>query len=123
VDRHRRRARALIDVPPDRFGAMVGEALDSLPPALGKLMRNVAVTVDDEGGDGSLLGLYEGVPLTRRSHAYSLAMPDRITIFRKAILSICHTEEQVVREVRTTVIHEIGHHFGIGDARLHELGY
>jgi predicted Zn-dependent protease with MMP-like domain len=50
-------------------------------------------------------------------------MPDRITIFRKAILSICQTEEQVVREVRTTVIHEIGHHFGIGDARLHELGY
>jgi predicted Zn-dependent protease with MMP-like domain len=123
VDRHRRRARALIDVPADRFGDMVSEALDSLPPKLGKLMRNVAVTVDDDGGDGSLLGLYEGVPLTSRTHQYSGAMPDRITIFRKAILSICQTEEQVVHEVRTTVIHEIGHHFGIGDARLHELGY
>jgi predicted Zn-dependent protease with MMP-like domain len=123
MDRHRRWARALIDVPADRFGDMVGEALDSLPPELGKLMRNVAVTVDDEGGDGSLLGLYEGVPLTRRTHSYSGAMPDRITIFRKAILSICRTEEQVVHEVRTTVIHEIGHHFGISDARLHELGY
>jgi predicted Zn-dependent protease with MMP-like domain len=123
VDRHRRRARALIDVPADRFGVMVGEALDSLPPALGKLMRNVAVTVDDEGGDGSLLGLYEGVPLTARTHAYSMALPDRITIFRRAILSICDTEEQVLDEVRTTVVHEIGHHFGIDDDRLHELGW
>jgi predicted Zn-dependent protease with MMP-like domain len=102
---------------------MVGEALDSLPPALGKLMRNVAVTVNEDGGDGSLLGLYEGVPLTARTHQYSGVMPDRITIFRKAILAMCHSEAQVVDEVRRTVVHEIGHHFGIGDARLHELGW
>jgi predicted Zn-dependent protease with MMP-like domain len=123
VDRHRRRARALIDIPPDRFDEMVGEALDSLPPELGRLMRNVAVTVDDYGGDGSLLGLYEGVPLTRRTHQYSMAMPDRITIFRKAILSICYTEDEVVAQVRATVVHEVGHHFGIDDDRLHELGW
>ena len=102
---------------------MVGEALDGLPPALGRLMRNVAVVVDDYGGDGSLLGLYQGVPLTERSHEYSFALPDRITIFRKAILSICNTEDEVVDEVRATVVHEIGHHFGIGDERLHELGW
>jgi predicted Zn-dependent protease with MMP-like domain len=102
---------------------MVGEALDSLPPALGKVMRNVAVTVDDEGGDGSLLGLYEGVPLTARNHEYSMALPDRITIFRRAILSICSTERDVVEQVRTTVVHEVGHHFGIDDERLHELGW
>jgi predicted Zn-dependent protease with MMP-like domain len=123
VDRHRRRARALIEVPIAQFEAMVGEALDSLPPALGKLMRNVAVTVNEDGGDGSLLGLYEGVPLTARTHQYSGVMPDRITIFRKAILAMCHSEEQVVEEVRRTVVHEVGHHFGIGDDRLHELGW
>jgi predicted Zn-dependent protease with MMP-like domain len=123
VDRHRRRARALIDVAPDRFDEMVAEALDSLPPALGRLMRNVAVTVEEHGGPGNLLGLYEGVPLTARGHEYSMAMPDRITIFRKAILAVCDTEEQVVDQVRTTVVHEVGHHFGIDDARLHELGW
>ena len=123
MGRHRRGARALIDVPPDRFDEMVAEALDSLPPALGRLMRNVAVTVEDYGGPGNLLGLYEGVPLTDRGHEYSMAMPDRITIFRRAILAICDTEEQVVDEVRTTVVHEVGHHFGIDDDRLHELGW
>lgn len=102
---------------------MVGEALDGLPPELGRLMRNVAVTIDEHGGDGTLLGLYEGVPLTARTHQYSMVMPDRITIFRMAILSICNSEEQVVDEVRRTVVHEVGHHFGIGDERLHELGW
>ena len=102
---------------------MVADALDSLPPALGRLMRNVAVTVDAHGGDGSLLGLYQGVPLTERNSEYSLVLPDRITIFRKAILAACDTEDDVVAEVQTTVVHEIGHHFGIDDARLHELGW
>jgi predicted Zn-dependent protease with MMP-like domain len=123
VDRHRRRARALIDVPVARFEAMVAEALDGLPPELGRLMRNVAVTVDDYGGDGSLLGLYEGVPLTERTSAYSMVLPDRITIFRKTILAICNTEEDVLHQVQATVVHEIGHHFGIDDERLHQLGW
>ena len=101
---------------------MVGEALDGLPPALGKLMRNVAVVVDD-GGDGTLLGLYQGVPLTERDSEYSMVLPDRITIFRRTILAICDTEQDVVDEVRATVIHEVGHHFGITDDRLHELGW
>jgi predicted Zn-dependent protease with MMP-like domain len=122
VDRDRRRAHPLIDVPLARFEAMVGEALDGLPPALGKLMRNVAVVVDD-GGDGTLLGLYQGVPLTERDSEYSMVLPDRITIFRRTILAICDTEQDVVDEVRATVIHEVGHHFGITDDRLHELGW
>ena len=109
-------------MPLERFEQMVGEALDSLPPELGKLMRNVAVTVDD-GGDGSLLGLYEGVPLTERNTEYSMVLPDRITIFRRAILGECDSEDDVVDEVRTTVVHEVGHHFGIDDTRLHELGW
>jgi predicted Zn-dependent protease with MMP-like domain len=123
MDRHRRRARALIDMPVARFEATVAEALDGLPPALGRLMRNVAVVVDAYGGDGSLLGLYQGIPLTERTSEYSMALPDRITIFRKAILSMCDTEDDVVEEVRRTVVHEVGHHFGIGDRRLHELGW
>ncbi|MGH8862797.1 MAG: metallopeptidase family protein [Jatrophihabitantaceae bacterium] len=113
----------MIDVPSARFEAMVGEALDGLPPALGRLMRNVAVIVDSDGGDGSLLGLYEGVPLTKRSSEYSMVLPDRITIFRRTILAMCDTEDQVVDEVRATVVHEVGHHFGLGDDRLHELGW
>lgn len=113
----------MIEVEPERFEQMVTTALDGLPPELGKIMRNVAVTVDLDGGRPSLLGLYEGVPLTRRTNNYAWAMPDRITIYRLAICAICHSEEQVVEQVRRTVVHEVGHHFGIGDHRLRELGW
>jgi predicted Zn-dependent protease with MMP-like domain len=113
----------MIDVAPDRFDEMVGSALDSLPPRLGRVMRNVAVVVDNDSHQLGLLGLYEGVPLTERTHSYSAVLPDRITIYRRAICAICRSEDQVVEEVRRTVIHEVGHHFGIDDARLHELGW
>jgi predicted Zn-dependent protease with MMP-like domain len=106
-----------------RFEEMVGIALDGLPPELGKLMRNVAVVVELDGGPPGLLGLYEGVPLTERSHEYSGLLPDRITIYRDAICEICATEADVVEEVRRTVVHEVGHHFGIDDDRLHALGW
>ncbi|MCW2602306.1 MAG: hypothetical protein JWN61_441 [Pseudonocardiales bacterium] len=110
-------------IEPDRFEAMVADALDGLPPKLGKLMRNVAVTVQHEPGRPGLLGLYQGVPLTRRTSHYSAAMPDRITIYRHAICAICRSDDEVVVQVRRTVVHEVGHHFGIGDDRLHELGW
>ena len=113
----------MIEIAPERFEEMVEEALDGIPPKLGRLMRNVAVTVEHDGGPRGLLGLYQGVPLTSRTSHYSLAMPDRITIYRRAICRICSTEAQVVEEVRRTVVHEIGHHFGISDDRLHELGW
>lgn len=113
----------MIDVEPDRFEQMVTTALDGLPPELGKIMRNVAVTVDLDGGRPGLLGLYQGVPLTRRTNDYAWAMPDRITIYRRAICAICRTDDEVVEQVRRTVIHEIGHHFGIDDHRLRELGW
>ncbi len=102
---------------------MVSQALDSLPPELGGVMRNVAVTVEHSPGPMGLLGLYEGVPLTARTSHYSAVLPDRITIYQQAICAICATERDVVEEVRRTVIHEIGHHFGIDDARLHTLGW
>ncbi len=107
----------MIKVDPDRFEEMVAAALDSLPDDLGRLMRNVAVTVEHDAGPRGLLGLYQGVPLTSRTSA------DRITIYRLAICAICDTEEEVIEQVRRTVIHEVAHHFGIDDARLDELGW
>jgi predicted Zn-dependent protease with MMP-like domain len=86
-------------------------------------MRNVAVTVQHEPGPPSLLGLYEGIPLTSRTTGYAGVLPDRITIYQQAICEICGTEEEVADQVRRTVIHEVAHHFGIDDERLAELGW
>jgi predicted Zn-dependent protease with MMP-like domain len=113
----------VIEVEPERFEEMVTEALDGLPEELGRIMANVAVTVEHGPGPRRLLGLYQGIPLTRRTTTYAGVLPDRITIFHRAICAICDTEEQVVEQVRRTVVHEVGHHFGIGDARLRELGW
>jgi predicted Zn-dependent protease with MMP-like domain len=113
----------VIEVEPDRFEEMVVTALDGLPSELGRLMRNVAVTVEHRPGPPGLLGLYQGVPLTSRTSQYSGVLPDRITIYRVAICSICRTEQDVADQVRRTVIHEVAHHFGIDDRRLRELGW
>jgi predicted Zn-dependent protease with MMP-like domain len=113
----------VIEVTRDRFEEMVVAALDSLPDELGRLMRNVAVTVGHDAGPRGLLGLYQGVPLTSRTSGYAGVLPDRITIFRLAICAVCDSEDEVVEQVRRTVIHEVAHHFGIGDARLDELGW
>jgi predicted Zn-dependent protease with MMP-like domain len=113
----------MIEVSPARFEEMVAAALDSLPEELGRLMSNVAVMVQHEPGPPGLLGLYEGVPLTSRTTGYAGVLPDRITIYRLAICAICNTEDEVVDQVRRTVVHEVGHHFGIDDARLTELGW
>jgi predicted Zn-dependent protease with MMP-like domain len=113
----------MVEVEPERFEAMVREALDGVPVELGRLMSNVAVIVEHERGPRGLLGLYHGIPLTRRTTSYAGVLPDRITIYRRAICAICRSDEEVVEQVRRTVIHEVGHHFGIGDARLRELGW
>lgn len=111
------------DVEPGRFEDMVVTALDELPEELGRLMRNVAVTVEHDLGPPGLLGLYEGIPLTSRTSDYAGVLPDRITIYRRAICAICRTEQEVADQVRRTVVHEIAHHFGINDDRLAELGW
>jgi len=110
----------------DEFEEAVGDALDLIPDELAKLMSNVAVLVADEppADEPDLLGLYEGVPLTERDGWWDAgSLPDRITIFRQPILDICTSREDVIEEVTVTVVHEIAHHFGISDARLHELGW
>ena len=113
----------VIYVDPARFEEMVVTALDGLPEDLGRLMRNVAVTVEHGPGPPGLLGLYEGIPLTSRTSQYAGVLPDRITIYRQAICAICRTEQEVAEQVRRTVIHEVAHHFGIDDNRLSELGW
>lgn len=117
----------VIDVDEERFEQLVGEALDSIPDELAAKMDNVAVFVEDLGSSPNLLGLYFGIPLTARDDGYggygNMPMPDRITIYRLPILARCRTEADVVRQVRITVIHEVGHHFGIDDDRLRELGW
>jgi predicted Zn-dependent protease with MMP-like domain len=113
----------VIEVEPERFEEMVTAALDGLPAEFGKLMSNVAVTVEHRPGPPGLLGLYRGVPLTGRTTGYAGVLPDRITIYRQAICAICQTEQEVADQVRRTVIHEVGHYFGIDDRRLRELGW
>ncbi|MCC5580244.1 metallopeptidase family protein [Microtetraspora sp. AC03309] len=113
----------MIDLPLDRFEELVSEALDTVPPGLAKVMDNVVVVVVDDPPEPGLLGLYTGIPLTERGDWYSGVLPDRIEIYRNPTLEICQTPEEVVEEVRITVVHEIAHHFGIDDERLHELGW
>ena len=106
--------------------------MDELPTAFLHRMENVDIVVEDWpsreqligsglGEDETLLGLYEGIPLPDR-YDYNLVLPDKITLFQRAIESICATEQEVVNEVRATVVHEVAHHFGITDDDLHEMG-
>jgi predicted Zn-dependent protease with MMP-like domain len=113
------------------FEAAVSAALDRIPPDIARAMDNVAVFIEDDytpqpgdDPDTVLLGLYEGVPLTERDSWWAAgSLPDRITIYRQPILEICASREEVIHEVAVTVTHEIAHHFGISDERLHELGW
>jgi predicted Zn-dependent protease with MMP-like domain len=120
-----------VDTDQAEFERLVADALDLIPEALGRMMENVVVVVEDwptaaqlAGRRGTLLGLYQGIDLTRRSPlSYAGVMPDRITIFRGPINRLTSTEAELVDMVTTTVIHEVAHHFGISDARLVELGW
>ncbi len=115
----------VLEITREAFEELVSDALDRIPPELTRVMDNVAIFVEDEptADDPELLGLYEGSPLTERGEWYAGMLPDRITIYRGPTLRMCATPEEIVNEVTTTVIHEVAHHFGIDDARLHELGW
>jgi predicted Zn-dependent protease with MMP-like domain len=113
-----------VDMSRERFEELVADALDTIPRKFTAAMSNVVVLVEDIHPDNDhLLGLYHGVALTSRTSYYSGVLPDRITIYRLPILRMCHSEADVVRQVGVTVVHEVGHHFGIDDATLHELGW
>ncbi|MGI8879190.1 MAG: metallopeptidase family protein [Jatrophihabitans sp.] len=114
----------MLQVSPERFEELIGEALDRIPPELMKELNNVVIRAADQHPENPhLLGLYHGVDLTRRTHDYTWAMPDEITIYRLPLLRICGDEDELAHQVAVTVVHEVGHHFGIDDARLHELGW
>ena len=107
-----------------RFERLVGEALDEIPAELTARMDNVVIQVAGRNvDDPTILGLYDGIALTERLDDYAGVLPDTIWIYRDAILEICTTPEEVREEVRITVVHEIAHHFGIDDDRLHDLGW
>jgi predicted Zn-dependent protease with MMP-like domain len=111
-------------VDPERFEELVGEALDELPVEFLRAMDNVVVLVEPRHPeDPELLGLYEGVALTERTSDYGGVLPDRITLYREALVEMCADEDELRDEVAVTVVHEIAHHFGIDDATLHRLGW
>ena len=113
-----------VGMPPERFEELVSDALDLIPPGLMRAVENAVVLVEDRHPEEpDLLGLYCGTALTDRDSAYAGALPDRIMIYRESLLEMCDSEEDVVEEVAITVIHELAHHFGIDDDRLHELGW
>ncbi len=138
-ERHRRPGRLRHGRPgtggPTRgsFGRLVEEALDEIPePFLSKL-QNVAVVVEDEPSPAllaslgmsrhdTLLGLYDGIPLTDRGEWYNLSPPDRIIIFRRPILALCSTPQEIREQVRRTVLHEVAHYYGIDDEELSRMG-
>jgi predicted Zn-dependent protease with MMP-like domain len=124
----------LLQLSETEFEELVVAALDTLPEDLLTLMNNIEVTIERSPSrqqmrrvglrSGTLLGLYEGIPLTaRNSSSYSLVVPDKITIFQRPIESICSTHEEIVTQVRKTVVHEVAHHFGIGEVRMREFGW
>jgi predicted Zn-dependent protease with MMP-like domain len=114
----------------DRFEELVALALETLPDEIAARIDNVDIEVQEwptreqaraAGARGLLLGLYQGVPLTRRHSSYGMVLPDRITIFQGPIEAISRSEAELVDQVRDTVVHEVAHHFGISDERLHEI--
>ena len=121
------------DMDRKRFAQLVERSLKRLPKKFRDELENIAIEVeaeppdevlDDLGiEDDGLYGLYQGTPLTEREWNYGNVLPDRITIYRHAICAVCTTDAEVVERVRRTVIHEVAHHFGIGDGRLRELGW
>jgi predicted Zn-dependent protease with MMP-like domain len=125
----RRRSRSLA-IEPEAFKALVGQAIDNVPPEYRRLLKNVAIVIEetpsqdvlDELGlksEDELLGLYSGTSLEQDSFfSAGGQLPSRISIYRRPILRLCRSAEEVVQEVRDTVVHEIGHHFGLGDDEM-----
>lgn len=113
-----------VRISPQRFEELVSDALDRVPPRLAAAIDNVVILVEDHNPDEpDILGLYQGVALTERDSWYAGSLPDTITIYRRPLLRMCADEDELRDEVTITVIHEIAHHFGIDDERLHELGW
>lgn len=120
-----------LEMSDNAFEALVQQAIDAIPESIFAMMDNVIFFIEDEYSpepgepeNPEILGIYDGISLTERDLDWAAgALPDRITIFKNPTLRICKTTDDVVREVGITVMHEVAHHFGIDDAKLHELGW
>ena len=115
-----------MEMSPEEFDAIVDQALDEIPEEIAARVRNVVVLVEEEPPEeepDDLLGLYDGVALTERDSGLIPQLPDRIFIFRGPLLDMCDDEQDLIKEIGITVVHEVAHHFGIDDERLHQLGY
>jgi len=113
----------VLQIDPERFDALVDDAIDLIPDELAAMVHNLVVLVEDEppqGEPADTLGLYDGSTLGLDAAGF---LPDRVFVFRRPLLEMCTTEAELVEEVRITVIHEVAHHFGIDDDRLNELGW
>lgn len=110
---------------PEEFDAAVEEALELIPAQFREAIANVAVLVEPEpsAGEEELLGVYDGVPLTDWGQDWGGNLPDRITLFQGPLERMCATRDELLDEIAVTVVHEVAHHFGIDDDRLHELGW
>ncbi len=103
--------------------------MEQLPEEFARNLDNIDITIEDvpvgqrAGSRMILLGLYQGVPLEKRSHYYAGALPDKITLFQKNIEEVCKTKDEMIEQIKKTLLHEIGHYFGMSDKRLRELGY
>ena len=105
------------------FEKLVREALKSLPKKFKTKLQNVDIVIEEGTGREETLGLYEGIPLKDRTQDYSMALPDKITLFKKCIEAHCRERRlDIQKEIRHTVCHEIGHHFGMTDERMQDLG-
>ncbi len=104
------------------FEALVAEALDGIPEEFARYLENVSVLVEDEPEDESLYGLYDGVPLSERSHDFA-APPDRIIIYRGPLVRDFRSRKAIRRQIRITILHEIAHFFGLDERRIRRLGY
>lgn len=114
----------MLDVSREEFEAMVGDGLDSLSDEMLDHLDNVIFLVEDRPEDGSdILGVYEGFSLADRNTYGFGEEPDRITLFRENLLEHCEDLEELKREIRITLVHEVGHFLGIDEARIHELGW
>lgn len=113
----------MIEVAVEEFEVLVEDAIDAVPESLMRMIDNVVFIVEDDSEEEGVLGLYDGIPLTERGDYGGMVMPDRIFIYRLPICEMCETRQEVIDEVTITVVHEIAHHFGIDDDRLHELGW
>lgn len=114
----------------EEFEKVVHKALDELPVEFTRELHNIEIVIEDKSAphpykDALLLGLYQGIPLSKRTHYYGFGgvLPDKITLFKKSIEAICRDEADMIEQIKRTLLHELGHYFGINDKRLRELGY